>query len=237
MLPAHTGKYHNAEEIVAYLKAISNPAHLQGMRKFGIDSTYALGVTIPQLRAVAKQVKTNHPLALQLWKTGIHEARILASMIDDPALVTGKQIDSWVKDFNSWDLCDQVCGNLFDRTAHVMDKVAKFSTSKKEFIKRAAFTIMAGYAVHNKTAPDKVFTGWLTIIEREAGDERNFVSKAINWALRGIGKRNKALNTEALKTAKSILIQNTRAAKWVAANAIRELESEAVGKKLSSRGS
>lgn len=221
-----------ADEVITHLKSISTHAHLQGMQKFGIDSTHAIGVSIPQLRAVAKKIKVNHTLALELWKTGVHEARILASMIDDPAQVTGKQIDSWVKDFNSWDLCDQVCGNLFDRTPHVVDKVTKYSTNKKEFIKRAAFTIMAEYAVHNKTAPDKIFIEWLTIVEREACDERNFVSKAVNWALRGIGKRNRALNAEALKTAKSILAQNAKAAKWVALNAIKELESEAVKKKV-----
>jgi len=223
------------KEVVAHLKSISTPAHLQGMQRFGIDSTHALGVTIPQLRSVAKKIKINHTLALELWQTGVHEARILASMIDDPAQVTAKQIDSWVKDFNSWDLCDQVCGNLFDRTTHVTDKVKKFSTSKHEYVKRAAFTIMAEYAVHNKTAPDKVFIAWLKIIEREAGDDRNFVAKAVNWALRGIGKRNKALNVEALKIAKNILAQNTKTAKWVATNAIKELESEAVQKKLSGK--
>lgn len=222
----------NAGEIITYLKSISKPAHLQGMQKFGINSARALGVSIPQLRAVAKKIKTNHILALELWKTGVHEARILASMISDPAQVTAGQIDSWVKDFDSWDLCDQVCGNLFDRTVHVIDKVEKYSASKKEFVKRAAFTIMAEYAVHNKTAPDKVFINWLKIIEREAGDERNFVTKAVNWALRGIGKRNKTLNAEALKAAKNILTQNTKPAKWVASNAIKELESEPVKKKV-----
>lgn len=227
------GKYQAVDEILAHLKSISAPAHLQGMQRFGIDITHAIGVSIPQLRAIAKNIKSNHGLALALWQTGIHEARILASMVDDPAQVTSKQIDNWVKDFNSWDLCDQVCGNLFDRTPHVISKVKKFSTSKHEYVKRAAFTMMAGYAVHNKTAPDNVFIKWLIIIEQEAGDERNFVTKAVNWALRGIGKRNKALNAEALKTAGNIFTQNTKTARWVASNAIKELESEAVQKKLS----
>lgn len=221
-----------SNDIIAELKKVAVPANLEGMKRFGIDTTQAIGVSIPALRAIAKKIKYNHTLALQLWNTGIHEARILASMVDDPELVTTKQINEWVKDFNSWDLCDQVCGNLFDRTKHVAASIKKFSNSKQEFIKRTAFTLMAEYAVHNKSAGDEEFIAYLSIIEREAYDNRNFVTKAINWALRGIGKRNKTLHAEAIKTAKQILMQGTREAKWVASNALKELEGEAVIKKI-----
>jgi 3-methyladenine DNA glycosylase AlkD len=195
------------------------------MQRFGIDTSHALGIPIPVLRGLAKKIGRDHSLALELWKTNIHEARILASMIDDPAQVTSVQINAWVKDFNSWDICDQVCGNLFDRTPFVLAKINQFSKRRQEFVKRAAFTLMAEYATHNKTAADGVFLSFLPIIEREAWDERNFVKKAVNWALRGIGKRNKALRKEAIQTAKRILQQESKAAKWVAKNALQELEA------------
>jgi len=220
------------DEIIQELKSIAKPANLAGMKRFGIDATHALGVSIPALRALAKHCGKNHALAVALWKTGIHEARILASMVDEPAKVTAAQIDSWVKDFNSWDICDQVCGNLFDRTKLAVAKAKQFSKSKHEYIKRAGFTLMAEYAVHDKAADDKIFISFLPIIEREAWDERNFVKKAVNWALRGIGKRNKTLNTAAIRTAKNILLQDSKAAKWIAGDALRELQSEAVKRKF-----
>ncbi|HVX49030.1 MAG TPA: DNA alkylation repair protein [Chitinophagaceae bacterium] len=221
-----------AEEVLALLRKEGIPANLEGMRRFGIDTANALGIPVPVLRGLARHIKKNHALALQLWQTRIHEARILASMIDDPGLVTEQQINTWVKDFASWDVCDQVCGNLFDKTPYAIDKVKEFSTSKKEFVKRAAFSLVAGYATHNKKAGDKVFIDFLSIIEREAWDDRNFVKKAANWALRGIGKRNIVLNKEAIKTAERILLQETKAAKWIARDALRELNSEAVYNKL-----
>ncbi|HWB24537.1 MAG TPA: DNA alkylation repair protein [Chitinophagaceae bacterium] len=225
----------NVDEVVTLLREEGIPANLEGMRRFGIDTTHALGIPVPVLRGIARQIKKDHALALQLWDTGIHEARILASMIDDPALVTEAQINTWVKDFASWDVCDQVCGNLFDRTPFAVKKVKEFSSSKKEFIKRAAFSLVAGYATHNKKAEDKVFIAFLAIIDREAWDNRNFVKKAVNWALRGIGKRNAALNKEAIKTAERILLQQTAAAKWIARDALRELTSDAVISRLQAK--
>src|SRR5471030_926419 len=147
-------------------------------------------------------------------------------MIDDPALVTSEQIDNWVKDFNSWDLCDQVCGNLFDRTPFAIEKALNFSAREEEFIKRAGFVLMAEYAVHNKTAEDEIFINLLPIIEREACDDRNFVKKAINWALRQIGKRNEILRPYAIETANRILMQNCKTAKWIATDALNELKSK-----------
>jgi 3-methyladenine DNA glycosylase AlkD len=214
----------NIDDVINLLKQKSNPAHLTGMKRFGIETDRALGIPIPELRKLSKAIKQDHALALQLWKTGLHEARILASMIDDPTLITKGQIDDWANDFNSWDICDQVCGNLFDRTPFAIEKAIEFSGREEEFIKRAGFVLMAEYAVHNKTAKDDVFAGLLPIIEREAWDGRNFVKKAVNWALRQIGKRNEKLKIAAIETAERILCQNTKSAKWIALNAITELK-------------
>ena len=194
------------------------------MSRYGIDSTHALGVKIPEVRKIGRMIKKDHELAQQLWDTGIHEARILASIVDDAAMVTEQQIDSWTSDFYSWDICDQVCGNLFDRTSFVISKALEFSARGEEFVKRAGFVLMAEYAVHNKKANDQIFIQLLPIIERESWDNRNFVKKAINWALRQIGKRNPVLKQEAISCAKKIILQEHRAAKWIAANALKELD-------------
>ncbi len=183
----------NIDEVISLLKQKSNPAYLAGMKRFGIENTKALGIPVPELRKLARVIKTDHALALKLWKTGLHEARMLASMIDDPALVSPDQVNFWVRAFNSWDICDQVCGNLFDRTPFALEKAIAFCACDEEFVKRAGFVLMAEYAVHNKTAKDETFINLLPLIEREAWDDRNFVKKAVNWALRQIGKRNDVL--------------------------------------------
>ncbi|HWZ05121.1 MAG TPA: DNA alkylation repair protein [Mucilaginibacter sp.] len=215
----------NTEETIELLREISNPVYLAGMKRFGIEDKTALGIPTPELRKLAKIIKKDHALALELWETNIHEARILATMIDDPKLVTAEQIDKWVGDFNSWDICDQACGNLFDKTPIAMEKALQFSSAEEEFVKRAGFVLMAEYAVHDKKAGDETFLALLPIIEREAWDERNFVKKAVNWALRQIGKRNDTLKYAAIDTASKILLQNTKAAKWIATDALRELKS------------
>jgi len=216
-----------ADEVIAILKEKSNPAYLAGMKRFGIENTSALGIPIPELRKLAKVIKRDHELALALWKTGLHEARILASIIDDPAKVTEKQFDGWVNDFNSWDICDQVCGNLFDRTPFAVEKALAYSESAGEFTKRAGFVLMAEYAVHIKQTDDLVFMNFLQIIEREACDGRNFVKKAVNWALRQIGKRNDNLRERAIETAERILLQPCKPARWIASNALIELKRNA----------
>lgn len=213
-----------ASEVIEILRQRSDEKYLAGMVRFGIDNTKALGVSMPELRKLARSIKKNHQLSLDLWDTGIHECRILASMTDDPKLVTSGQMDNWVAGFQSWDVCDQVCGNLFDRTEIAMDKAMEYTLSEKEYIKRAGFVLMAEFAVHDKKAGDAVFVKLFPIIEREAWDERNFVKKAVNWALRQIGKRNSALNIQAIATAKRILQQDSKAAKWTAKNALAELE-------------
>lgn len=202
------------------------------MARFGINPHNTLGVSIPNIRAMAKEIGKNHALAQQLWTSGIHEARILAAMIDDPERVTEQQMERWVKDFDSWDVCDQCCSNLFDKTEFAHRKAVEWSKRSEEFVKRAGFTLMACLAVHDKNANDSAFVKFMPVLKREANDERNFVKKAVNWALRQIGKRNLTLNKVAIQTAKEIQKIDSGAAKWVASDAIRELTSKPVQSKL-----
>ena len=222
-------------KVVAELRARANPANVAGMARYGINPENTLGVSIPSLRAMAKRIGTDHALARELWASGIHEARVLAGLVDDPALVTAAQLERWAKDFDSWDVCDGVCSNLFDRTPHAWDKAVAWSARSREFVKRAGFVLMAALAVHDKKAPDERFREFFPLIEREAVDERNFVKKAVNWALRQIGKRNRALNRDAIAAAKRIRKIDSRSARWIAADALRELESDAVRERLSKR--
>jgi len=188
-------------EVIDRLHSIGDPARLDGMARYAIVTEHAYGVSIPQLRALAKEIGTDHLLAASLWDSGIHEARILASMIADPALVTEAQMDRWVAGFDSWDLCDQVCANLLRHTQFAYAKAAEWSGRRQEFIKRAGFALIAGLAVADKRASDERFIAFLTVVAREADDDRNLVKKAINWALRQIGKRNTRLNALAIQTA------------------------------------
>ena len=210
-------------EILREMKAHANPANVEGMAKFGINPKGTLGLSMPFLRKMAKQIGVDHELAGRLWRSGIHEARILAALIDDPALVTPGQMEAWIQDFDSWDVCDQVCGNLFDRTRSGRRKAAAWARKNPEFERRAGFALMAAVAWHDKEAQDELFLEYLLIIERYAFDERNFVKKAVNWALRNIGKRNRALNKAAVACARRIAKQESRAARWIAKDAIREL--------------
>jgi 3-methyladenine DNA glycosylase AlkD len=218
--------------LIEKLKSLSNPRALAGMGRFGINLENTYGVSIPVLRKMAKQIGQNHLLALKLWNSNIHEARILAGMIDVPEEVTEKQMERWVKDFDSWDVCDQVCSNLFDQTKFAHKKALDWSKRGEEFVKRAGFVLMAALAVHDKEAGDKDFLKFLPILKREALDERNFVKKAVNWALRQIGKRNLHLNQMAIQMAKEIQGIDSKSAKWIASDAIRELASEAVQKRF-----
>ncbi|HBR70840.1 TPA: DNA alkylation repair protein [Candidatus Dependentiae bacterium] len=222
----------NKKFIIEELKKLSNPRGLSQMARFGSNPETALGVNIPHLRALAKKIGKNHQLALELWKTNIHEARILAGMIDNPHEVTEEQLEQWVKNFNSWDLCDQVCSNLFDQTSFAYSKASEWTTRIDEFVKRAGFTLMACLAVHDKQATDQKFLLFFPLIKKEAIDERNFVKKAVNWALRQIGKRNLNLNKEAIKQALEIKNIDSKSARWIAADALRELQSEATQKRL-----
>ena len=219
-------------DVLKKLETLSDPKSVEGIARFGISPENTYGVSIPNLRKVAREAGIDHTLARQLWESGIHEARILASMIEDPAMVAGKQLESWVRDFDSWDICDQCCNNLFVRTELAWQKAVEWSSSDKEFIRRAGFVLMACLAVHDKKAADEQFTRFLSLIKREAGDNRNFVKKAVNWALRQIGKRNLNLNKRAIETARQIQQMDSSSAKWIASDAVRELTSEAVRQRL-----
>ncbi|MFB9842663.1 DNA alkylation repair protein [Mucilaginibacter ginsenosidivorans] len=214
----------DTDDVIDLLKQKSDPAYRKGMAHFGIDSSKALGVKVPELRQLAKTIKKDQQLSIDLWDTGIHECRILASMIGDAKQVTREQMDKWTGEFYSWDICDQACGNLFDRTPFAVEKALEYSASENEFVKRAGFVLMAEFAVHDKKADDVVFVQFFPVMEREAWDKRNFVKKAVNWALRQIGKRNKTLHQMAIATALRIALQDSKAAKWIAADALRELE-------------
>ena len=221
------------EEILRRLESLADPKAVEGRARFGINPKNTYGVSIPNLRAMAKKIGRDHLLAQQLWSSGIHEARILAGMVDAPEMVTEEQMEQWVKDFDSWDVCDQCCSNLFDKTKFAHQKAVEWSRRREEFVKRAGFVLMAALTVHDEKATDKEFLKFLPIIKRESTDDRNFVKKAVNWALRQIGKRNAALNRAAIKTTKEIQKIESESAKWIASDALRELASEAVQKRLS----
>jgi 3-methyladenine DNA glycosylase AlkD len=214
------------DELIKRLKAMANPVNVKGMARFGISTKNTLGISMVSIRQIAKEIRKDHPLALKLWDSGIHEARILAALIAEPQKVTPTIMNRWVKDFDSWDVCDQCCFNLFDKTPYAYSKAAEWSRRKEEFVKRAAFALMAGLAVHDKKAPDEKFDRLLAIIAKSADDPRNFVKKAVNWALRQIGKRNSTLYRKALRIAKEISKQTTPSARWIAADAIREFEAK-----------
>jgi 3-methyladenine DNA glycosylase AlkD len=202
------------------------------MSRFGIETRGALGVTVTELRRLARRIGRDHDLAAALWESEIHEARILATMVDDPAHVTEAQMERWVSDLGSWDLCDQLCGNLFDRTPFVFDVALRWSRREEEFVKRAGFALMASSAVHRKDVRDARFEVFLPAIRAQANDDRNYVKKAASWALRQIGKRSLGLHRKAIATARQIERIESRAARWIARDVLRELESAAVQERL-----
>ncbi|MBU1102242.1 DNA alkylation repair protein [Patescibacteria group bacterium] len=238
-------KSSNYQHVLKELKKAANPKNVAGMARFGINPKNTLGVAVPVLRQMAKEIGKNpafakasagkHKIAEQLWKSGIHEARILASMIDNAAQVSGKQMDDWVKDFDSWDVCDQVCMNLFYAHPSAFKKCVQWVKNKDEFIRRAGFALMACLAFKDKQAEDKKFIQFFPLIKKYATDERNYVRKAVNWALRQIGKRNLALNKAAIRQAKEISKIDSKSARWIAGDALRELESAAVQKRLKAK--
>jgi 3-methyladenine DNA glycosylase AlkD len=215
-------------EVLDILKNLSDPRNVEGMARFGIKPAVAYGVPKPALRRLAKDLGRDHDLARQLWDSGVHDARVLASMIDNPARVSKAQMDAWAGDFDNWDICDQCCLNLFWKTASGYEKAEEWTASDREFVKRAGFVLMASLAVHDKKASDIKFERFLSIIEREAADDRNFVRKAVNWALRQIGKRNARLRQEAIQVALELQQAESKSARWIGSDALRELSSEAV---------
>lgn len=220
------------QQVLKELKSQANPKNVEGMARFGINPENTLGISVYVIRDMAKNIGKDHKLALKLWKSKIHEARMLAGFIAEPGKTGEALMEKWVKDFDSWDICDQVCSNLFDGTPLAYKKAFEWSRRKEEFVKRAGFVLMAALSVHDKKADDKKFETFLPVIKRESKDERNFVRKAVNLALRQIGKRNKKLNKKAIKTAKEIKKIDSKAARWIASDTLRELRSEAVQKRL-----
>lgn len=221
-------------EVLTELKTLSNPAHFAQLERFGIENSNAFGIKIPDLRLFAKKIGKNHELALELWETGIHEARILASFIDDSKQVTEKQFDAWVRDFDSWDICDQCC-SLLIQSPFAKDKIVSYSVANEEFVKRTAFVLICALVIYDKKAPNESFYPYFELMEREAWDEHNFVRKALNWALRQIGKRNEALRLKAIECAERIQLQDSKSARWIAADALRELKSHQVITRLKNK--
>jgi 3-methyladenine DNA glycosylase AlkD len=220
-------------QVIALLQSKRNARNVLGMERFGINPQNTLGISVVEIRKIGKLIGSDHALALELWASGLHEARILASVVDDPERVSSAQMEQWVKAFDSWDVCDQVCLNLFDKTKFAHAKAAAWSKRKREFEKRAGFALMAALAFHDRGAADEAFEKFLPLIHQAAEDERNFVKKAVNWALRQIGKRNARLNRAATKTARKIGQLDSKSARWIASDALRELGSAAVQKKFS----
>jgi len=233
-----------AWELLAWLRSMADPVNVAGMARYGINPEGTLGVPMPRLRATAAQLRPLrrlspalvHAVAGRLWASGVHEARILAGLVDVPALVTEEQADAWVAELDSWDVCDQL-QKLFVPTPFGHGKAVEWAGRDETFVKRAGFVLMATIAVHDKAAPDAAIIAFLRVVEAEANDERNFVRKAVNWALRQIGKRSSACHDAAVDTALRILVRHegSSAARWVARDALRELRSEPVAARLAAR--
>lgn len=220
------------DEILTKLESMSDPEAVKGMARYGINSKNNLGVSIYKLREIAKEMGQDHEIALKLWNSGIHDARLLACFIDNPSEVTGGQMDSWAQDFDSWDICDQACTSLFDLTTLAWAKVFEWAEQPDEFVKRGAFSLIAGLTVHDKKASDEKFEQFIPLIKKHSHDERNYVKKAVNWAIRNIGKRNKNLNKVMIKLSRELLKDDSKAAKWIASDALRELTSIKIQNRL-----
>ncbi len=220
------------EDVMEQLQSKAKKDQLEGMARFAIVGEQRLGVSVPDMRKIAKEIGKDHQLALDLWDTGVPEGMIVAGMIAEPGKLTERQMEAWVVDINSWDICDQVCMNLFEKSPLAEEKIYEWSQREEEFVKRTAYALIACLAWHDKKASDEAFTKYFPVIVSGATDERNFVKKAVNWALRNIGKRNQALNRAAIQVAHQIQDIDSKSARWIASNAIRELESEKLQDRL-----
>jgi len=205
------------------------------MARYGIATAGTLGISMPEIRRMAKELGKDHELALELWKSKIHEARILAALIAEPKRMTRRTMELWVKDFDSWDVCDQVVSNLFDKTSVAYELAFVWSVREEEYVRRAGYVMMAALAVHDKPASDRAFLDFLPVIVAGANDNRNFVRKAVNWALRQIGKRNLSLNQAAISCAQEIAGLDSNSAKWIAADALRELKDQKIQERLANK--
>lgn len=225
----------SAHDIIAHLRSLENPANVAGMVRFGINGANVLGIKVPVLRAYAKEIGKNHALAIELWQSDIHEARILASMLADPKQATSELLDTWVKDFDTWDLCDQTCMNFFVKTPFAKEKIFIWSQHPEEFVKRAAFALIACFANGHKNTPNSFYLDFLPLIERESDDERNFVKKSVNWALRGIGKRNLFLNQAVSDFAKKLVANASKTTRWIASDALRDIQRPVIIARLTAK--
>jgi 3-methyladenine DNA glycosylase AlkD len=225
----------NLEEVLSHLQSLANPDNLAGMARYGINPDRAYGIKVTTLRRLAKRIGRDHQLALDLWASGYHEARILATIIDDPKLVTESQAEAWVKDVNSWDLCDGLAGNLLDKTSLAYDKAIEWSSRTAEFEKRTAFALMAWLPVHDKEVSDEIFKAFFPYLITQSDDDRIYVKKAISWALRNIGKRSLELNAAAIDLAEQMAQHDSKAATWIAKDVLRELTSDKVRERLRAR--
>lgn len=220
---------------MALLRSLRDPDAKQKLARFGITTEKAFGIPAPVLRRIARDIGTNHRLALGLWDTGVADARILATIIADPEQFSLLVMNRWARESDSWAVCDACCYGIFHRTSFAVDRVLAWSGRKEEFVKRGAFALIAALAVHDKQMPDRTFVRFLGLVKREADDERNFVRKAINWALRQIGKRNTELHRSAMETARILKTRTSASARWIGADALRELGSPAVKRRLAKR--
>jgi len=220
------------KEIIERFENLSDPEAVAGMARFGIKSAKIYGVSIPEIRKLAQEIGTDRKLALQLWRVNCRERRILASMIDEPAAVPEEQLDQWVAGFDNWEVCDQCCMNLFEKTPYAYKKATQWSKAKEEFIRRAGFVMMARLAVSDKKAHDEKFEAFLPLIIQRADDERNYVKKAVSWALRQIGKRNRHLNQKAIAATRQIQKADTQATRWIASDVLRELTDQNIQERL-----
>jgi len=228
-----------AAQIIKELRALSDPAKIADLERYAIKTPKWFGIRAPELKMFAREVKRlvkdRHEMALELWESGIYDVRAIAFLIDDPKRVTPQQMDEWAADFDNWATCDGACSYLFCRTPYAYEKVREWCKRDEEFVKRAAFSLIAYLAVHDKKADDEKIAAFLPVIEKHSDDDRNFVKKAVNWALRQIGKRNINLNKLAIETAERIRSQNTRSARWIAGDALRELTTEKTRQRLIQR--
>jgi len=221
-------------DVITWLRRRANARNVAGMSRYGISPRGTLGLSIPPLRNLARKLRPNHRMALGLWATGIHEARILASMIDDPLAVSRRQMDSWLADVDSWDVCDQLCANLLERVPLARHRMKTWARRKSEFVRRAGFVLLARIAVSDKGAPDALFEEYLRFIVRNGADSRNLVRKAVNWAIRQIGKRNRRLQRSAIASARLFARHPDPAVRWIGLDALRELTSPKVALRLRS---
>jgi 3-methyladenine DNA glycosylase AlkD len=224
------------DEVMQELQAKAKPGNVEGMARFAVVGDLRMGVSVPDMRKIAKSIGKNHQLALDLWDTGVPEGMIVAGMIAEPEKLTEQQMEDWVVNINSWDICDQVCMNLFEKSPLAEVKIFEWSVREEEFVKRTSFALIACLAWHDKQAEDEQFINYFPLIVAGSTDDRNFVKKAVNWALRNIGKRNQNLNSESIQVARQIQEIDSKSARWIASDALRELESDKIQERLRKKG-